>query len=216
MPEGPLRLLIIDDHAMFRGGIARALGAEPGFQIAGECASVAEARAALATTKVDVVLLDIDLGAENGREFLRGLLPDQRPKVVVVTGGISEHEAYALLKAEVEGVVLKHEPVNVLSAAIRRVAQGQRALEAPWIQTVLARVQAEQSEMKPLTRRERDVLRSVLEGLPTKEIAFRLDSSEPAVKSVIQQLFDKTGVRTRAQLVRVALERYPDELENVE
>lgn len=212
---GKLRLLVLDDHALFRGGLARALAAESDMEVVAECATVSEALDVIAKHPVDVVLLDLELPGQHGGEFMNAFPPgsSERPRVLVVTGGVSEFQVHKLIRAGVEGLLLKKETIPMLCEAIRRVGAGQTALDSPWLRALVERQRIQSQEQKPLTPREREVLRGVVQGFASKEIAFQLNSTEPAVKSVIQQLFEKTGVRSRAQLVRLALEKYPEVLE---
>ena len=207
------RILLIDDHSLFREAIARLLGRENDFAIVGECATVDEGVNVLKSSAVDVVLLDIDLGLQQGGAFL----PLAREagfqgKILVVTAGVSRLEASRLVERGCAGIVLKQERPEVLIEHIRAVS-GQAGNEPVTLPFPEALGQPATEEPAPFTARERQVLRAVFAGQTSKEIAFKLGVSEPLVKAVLQQLFSKTGVRTRSQLVRIALERHWKELE---
>src|SRR5271157_1917752 len=109
------------------------------------------------------------------------------------------------------GILLKHSSLNQLIAAIRSVAAGE-----PWLSDKAAKALLESRHgapsgsepARPLTQRQSEVMRGILDGLTNKEIAFNLKSSETSVKAVIQELFQKAGVRTRSQLVRIAIEKH--------
>ena len=209
-----VRVLLVDDHALFREGVARFLAAEPDLEMAAHCGSVDEALAVLGNTPVDVVLLDFDLGPEKGTRFLvsaggRGF----SGKTLVVTAGVSDTEVTELLRLGVAGIFLKHNSPAMLTKAIRKVMEGEAWLDQRYLRVLVDNGAEKAHPQEPrLTERERDVLRAVLEGLANKEIAARLNVSESSVKATLQQLFSKTGVRTRGQLVRVALEQYKDYL----
>jgi two-component system, NarL family, nitrate/nitrite response regulator NarL len=209
-----VRVLLIDDHALFREGVARFLAAEPDLEMAAHCGSVDEALAILGSTPVDVVLLDFDLGPEKGTRFLvsargRGF----EGKTLVVTAGLSDAEVTELLRLGVAGIFLKHNSPAMLTKAIRKVMEGEAWLDQRYLRVLVDNGTEKAHPQEPrLTEREREVLRAVLEGLANKEIAARLNVSESSVKATLQQLFSKTGVRTRGQLVRVALEQYKDYL----
>ncbi len=208
----PIRLLIIDDHPLVREGIGRLLEAEPDVQVAGQCASVGAALQVLRHSPCDVVLLDYDLGAERGSEFLRQLRETSwTGRVLVITAGVTDRQALELLNGGADGIFHKTNSPDALIEAIRHVIRGERWLVDPY-RRILEEGIAEPPAAKQLTNREAQVLRAVVEGLANKEIAAKLDVSESAVKAVLQQLFYKTGVRTRSQLVRLALERYRDEV----
>jgi DNA-binding NarL/FixJ family response regulator len=209
-----VRILILDDHSLFREGLARLLEVEQDFAVVAHCSSVDEALRALAGAAIDIVLLDFDLGLQRGTEFL----VDSRKKgfqgkILVVTAGLSDDDATQLLREGAAGIFLKHNPPALLVKSIRKVMEGQSWIEARYLSALLQGGASRKAESAPFTGRERAVLRGVFEGLMNKEISDRLKISETSVKAALQQLFEKTGVRTRGQLVRVALERYSDELE---
>jgi len=204
------RVLLIDDHALFRESVARVLALDP--QLAVEhCASIAAAMPIMAQQPFDLVLLDHDLGAERASQFLpEARLAGFAGRVLVVTAWVSSTEARRLLQQGVAGIFLKHGPLEELHAAIRAVMAG-----ASWIDKSLAALEERpgtESNALQFNDRQRRVLRFVLEGLSNKEIAWRLQISESYVKAILQGLFQKTGVRTRGQLVRVAFEQYEDQL----
>ena len=207
----PIRVLLVDDHALFRESVSQVLALEPLLEIE-HCASIREALELLGQRPFDLVLLDHDLGGERASQFL----PAARQigfegRVLVVTAWVSDTEARRLLRQGVAGIFLKQRPLKELSQAIRAVASG-----GAWLDSSFAHVEGEAAEGQsspPLfSDRQRKVLRFVLEGLSNKEIAWRLQISESYVKAILQGLFQKTGVRTRGQLVRVAFEQYEDQL----
>lgn len=187
------------------------LEGEPDFRIAGSCASATEAFAILDREKADIVLLDYDLGEEQGSSFLaiaksRGFTG----RVLMVTAGMNDAGTLSALEAGASGVFLKHSPPAQLIDAIRNVVKGEMWLDPKAVRSLVAGASGKSEEQRasqPLSARERAVLKGVFEGLTNKEIAARLEISESSVKAAMQQLFDKTGVRTRSQLVRIALER---------
>lgn len=207
----PVRVFILDDHAIFRESLARMLAAEAGLEIVGHEASVEAGLASLAAQPADMVILDFDLGEERGSAFLEDFSLRRLPgKVLVLTAGVSRMDAERLMALGASGIIMKHSSAGALTEAISRVMAGERLWNPQqWGPEPLA-LPAE--PRKPLTERERQILLYVFEGLANKEIAARLQTSETTVKSGLQQLFHKMGVRTRSQLVRAALEQYRDEL----
>ncbi len=204
-----IRLLLLDDHVLFRESLSRLLSSESGFEIAGECATAAEALEIMRQKTVDVVLLDYDLGKENSGEFMTAVRAEgYQGKVLMVTAGMNASETSAMLKAGASGVFLKHSSPGLLSMAIRLVAQGQMWVDQKVLQLLAEGVGEREEPMlqKLLTDREQQVLQGLFEGLTNKEIAGQLGVSESGVKATLQQLFQKTRVRTRSQLVRIALE----------
>ena len=202
----------MDDHSLFRESLSRLLEAEPEFRIAGTCANAADAVAAVLRDPIDVVLLDYDLGDEQGTSFLeQAKRIGFKGRVLMVTAGMSDGGTLRAFEAGSAGVFLKHSPPSQLVEAIHKVAGGEMWLDARAVQSLVAGASSKSSEQDSahaLTGRERSVLKAVFEGLSNKEIGVRLQISESSVKAVLQQLFDKTGVRTRSQLVRIALEKH--------
>jgi DNA-binding NarL/FixJ family response regulator len=207
-----IRILIVDDHSLFRESLGRMLQAEPGFSVVGECRSLAEALAVLSSVEADVILLDYDLGNEQGTSLLAELRKRQvHTSVLIVTAGMPNEEAVRGLDEGVMGILLKHSSLDQLIAAIRTVAAGERWLGDAAVQALLSSrfgLPSGSETARPLTARQSDVMRGILDGLTNKEIAFNLKSSETSVKAVIQELFQKAGVRTRSQLVRIAIEKH--------
>jgi DNA-binding NarL/FixJ family response regulator len=207
-----IRVLIIDDHSLFREGLARLLAAEPGFQIVGTCAHLADAQEHLSREKVDLVLLDYDLETEQGSQFLKDARNSaSEPKVLMVTAGMNSAGMLNVLEEGASGIFLKHSPPAQLAEAIRRVMEGEMWLDPRAVKPVVqgAARSAEQSRLESsLSEREKAVLKGVLEGASNKRIGVTLHMSESSVKAALQQIYGKTGVRTRSQLVRLAFERH--------
>jgi len=196
-----IRILLIDDHSLFRESLGRLLESEPDFAVAGMCSSPYEGVRLLNESPVDLVLLDFDLGEQQGTAFLEmARAAGYTGKILLVTAGMSDNDIAYAKENGASGLFLKHLPPGQLVEAIHRVMSEERRLDVP-----LATLATPQQER--LTPREQTVLKGIFEGLMNKEIAARLAISESSVKAAIQQLFVKTGVRTRSQLVRIALER---------
>jgi DNA-binding NarL/FixJ family response regulator len=205
------RLLLLDDHALFREGLSRLLATETDFHVVAQCANSAQALGVLATNSVDLVLLDYDLGEEHGFEFIRkSRAAGFAGRIFIVTAGMSDADSVRALGHGVCAIFLKTSPPDQLSQAIRKVMAGETWIDERCIHALVRAVDrsGDPETRRQLTSRERDVLKGVFEGLSNKEIAASLSISEGSVKSALQQLFIKTGVRTRSQLVRVALEEY--------
>jgi two-component system nitrate/nitrite response regulator NarL len=207
-----IRILLIDDHSLFRESLSRLLEADSRFLVVGQCATVSEAMDFYGETEVDVVLLDYDLGEEQGCR----LLPELKSrfaaaKVLMVTAGMSDATTFQAMEAGAVGIFLKHSSLSQLVTAIERVAEGEIWLDSAAARSLFGgkstwRERFERT--RPLTSRQSEVLRGILDGLTNKEIAWNLKVSESSVKAVIQELFHKAGVRTRSQLVRITIERH--------
>ena len=204
-----MRLFLLDDHALFREGLHRLLASDPMWQLVGQSGRVDEALTQLRSTPVDLLILDYDLGEHTAvymMEQLRAM--SWAGKVLLVTAGLPDRDALQLIRLGISGIFHKQHPPDALERCIREIAQGQMLIEQRYLQSL---INANESKAAPvLTPRERQIMRFLLEGLANKEIAGELRISESAVKAALQQLFAKTGVRTRSQLVRLSLESYSD------
>jgi len=206
-----IRILMVDDHGLFRESLSRLLQTSPGFRVVGQCSTVSEAVAAFGATPADVVLLDYDLGEEQGTSLFAELRHRQKSaKVLMVTAGMTDAVTVRLMAEGAKGVFLKHSSLDQLLAAIQHVASGEVWMDTAALKAVSSsRERSEGFERgRPLTVRQSEVMRGILDGLTNKEIAQKMKSSESSVKAVIQELFQKAGVRTRSQLVRIAIEKH--------
>jgi len=200
-----IRLLLLDDEALFRVSLGRLLTLEPGFEVVGECGNSAEALDILKHSPVDVVLLDFDLGADRGDEFISAARrAGYEGRFLILAGGAEVRDAAVALKLGAAGVFLKSEAPERLIQAIRLVANGQAWVDQGVIQLLASQFDRRSGGL--LSNREQKVLFGILGGLTNRSIADSVGLSESSVKGVVQQLFSKAGVRRRSQLVRVALE----------
>jgi two-component system, NarL family, nitrate/nitrite response regulator NarL len=210
-----IRLLLIDDHALFRESVSRLLQAEPGFEVVADCSSGSEAMQIINSQEIDIVLLDIDLGQERGTDLLASLHAKHfKGKVLLVTAGVNESELPGLIRNGISGIFLKHGAPSLLVEGIRETMKGKALFDQGLLRKAFesAEEHGPSRHSSRLTDREKRVLSFIFEGLANKQIGDRLQISESAVKACLQQLFAKTGVRTRSQLVRIALEYYRDQL----
>jgi two-component system nitrate/nitrite response regulator NarL len=209
--QRPICALLVDDHAVFRESVARVLGMNPDLEIE-SCGSIREALEHISRRQFDVVLLDYDLGAERAAQFLPAARESGfEGRVLVVTAWVSLTEARRLLRQGASGIFLKKGRLEDLLEAVREVAAGGSWVD-PSFEAESPAPSPERSAAPVFSERQRSVLRFVVEGLPNKEIAWRLQISESYVKAILQALFQMTGVRTRGQLVRVVFEQYEDQL----
>ncbi len=210
----PLRVLLLDDHTLFRESLHRLLEGSPEWQVVG---SYGKAAAALADVSkgliVDLALIDHELDESNpslgdgllAASQLRQLRPDL--PILMVTAGMPTNDLLRAVQDGHIGVFLKSEPAEELFVAMRRTARGDL-----WLSSSAALALVQQSVSPPtsadaaFSSRERLVLNLLLEGLTNKEIGSKLDASESTVKATLQKLFEKAGVRSRSQLVRFAIE----------
>jgi len=206
------RIFMVDDHNLFREGLSRLLESAPGFRVVGQCGTVAEAISALSNAPADVVLLDYDLGEERGSNFIKELKNCQHQvKILMVTAGMTDAATLQTMEAGACGVFLKQSNPDQLVEAIRRVANNGIWLDSEAVRSLVSARSAHAEQVghqRPLTSRQSEVMRGILDGLANKEIAWKLKVSESSIKAAIQELFHKAGVRTRSQLVRIAIEKH--------
>jgi two-component system, NarL family, nitrate/nitrite response regulator NarL len=209
-----IKLFLLDDHAMFREGLVRLFENDPAIAVVGQSAEASQALAALKKSGATMIILDVELGSERALDFVveakrRGFAG----QILVVTAGVSGTEAVQLIQAGVAGILHKQHSSDALRDAVRQVAEGGVFLENDYLGSLFLSMDRTKNAGKPqLSDRERDLIRYVFQGMTNKEIGSNLEISEGAVKASLHQLFEKTGARTRAQLVKVALEKYRDQL----
>ncbi|HUE05312.1 MAG TPA: response regulator transcription factor [Bryobacteraceae bacterium] len=212
MEEKPIHLVLVDDQALFRASLGRFLASQPGFELAGECGTAAEALEILNSSPVDVVLSDLDLRTPCGENLISAARSaGYEGRFLIVAAVAGARELSTAIKSGASGVFLKTEALERLVQAIRLVASGAVWVDQKAIQLLADRL-ADQPQQdyrtsgNSLTDTEEKVLLGILGGLTNRKIGENLGTSESSVKGVVQQLFRKAGVRKRGQLVRVALE----------
>jgi len=213
-PAQTIKLFLVDDHLMFREGLVRLFENDPAIAVVGQSAAASQALAALKTSGATMIILDVDLGSERALDFVvEAKRRSFTGQILVVTAGVSGPEAVQLIQAGVAGILHKQHSSKTLRDAICQVAEGGVFLEKDYLGSLFLSMDRTKNSGKPqLTERERDLIRYVFQGMTNKEIGSNLEISEGAVKASLHQLFEKTGARTRAQLVKVALEKYRDQL----
>ena len=203
-----IRLLLVDDHILFREGLRRLLVSEPDFETVAVCGGVSEALEVLVQSPVDVVLLDFELEEDTGTRFISAAIrAGYRGRILMVTAGMTPPDVSVARRLGVSGIFLKHNPPNSLLDAIRVVADGGEWIDPKISAEGAAMGGAKSAGSANLTPREQKVLRGICEGLSNKEMAHLIGVSQSSIKATLQHLFDKMGVRTRGQLVRIAIER---------
>jgi DNA-binding NarL/FixJ family response regulator len=203
------RVIIVDDQTIVREGLVLLLQLLPGIEVAGAAASGAEALRMVATERPDVVLMDLRMPKMDGVEAtrrIRGEYPDVQ--VVVLTTYSDDETVFAALRAGARGYLTKDARANEIAEAIAAVQRGEAqfdpAIQRRLAESVASRSPASEALPDGLTPREIDVLRLIAAGQSNMEIARELVITEATVKTHINNLFAKAGVRDRAQAVTYA------------
>jgi DNA-binding NarL/FixJ family response regulator len=212
--SSPTRILLVDDHTLFRESLRRLLESDTEYQVVAEVATVADAiELCRGDVTFDLALIDYDLGptagARNGVSVLRCLRERKEfVPALMIAARIEPKDLLTVVRDMHTGVFLKADPAEELQLALQRTLR-----QEPWVSSGLAMdlvagaaAEQRQPDSISIEPREREVLGLVVEGLSNKEISSRLNLSESVVKATLQRLFEKVGVRTRGQLVRFAFE----------
>lgn len=200
-PSGRVRILVADDHLVYRIGIRSLLEAEMGYQVVGEASNSTETVELYRSLRPDVVLLDLRMPHKGGIEAARAILqlfPEAR--ILVVTSYQTEEEVLQVMQAGALGYMLKDLDGRMLVEAIQAVCAGRRWV-APGIEQQIAHGAARQ----PLTVREVEVVRLLARGLTNREIANVFHISESTVKNHVNHLLIKLEVSDRTEAVSYCL-----------
>lgn len=205
-----VKILLADDHRMFRDGLRSLLDAQADLDVVGEADNGLDALSLAAELKPDVVVLDISMPGLNGVDVARRLLADaEPPRVVVLSMHSDRRYVLGMLKAGVSAYMLKDCGFEELASVIRDVMRGEIRLSARITDTVihdyiaLARVDGRDTD--PLSPREREVLQLLAEGRSTKEIAADLTVSIKTIETHRRQIMDKLDLHSVAELTKYAI-----------
>lgn len=215
MPDDEIRVLIVDDQNLVRHGLRAVLGDVEGIRLVGEAVNGVDAVAVARRLRPDVVLMDVNMPRMNGIEATGHLCrePGLAAKVVILSMYDHDENVFQALRAGASGFILKDVPNETLVEAIRQVAKGE-ALLSPTVTRLLIDEFARRPALSgapatghlALTGRERDVFTLLVQGYSNQDIAKTLVLGESTVKSHVQHLYQKLGVRDRVQVVIYAYE----------
>ena len=200
------RILVVDDHAIFREGVRMLLERDAQVSVIAEAADAQEALASAEREQPDIILLDVDLAGFDALELVELLQAAATEARIILLTGLQGAELQArALRLGVRGFVQKEQSAELLLKAIRKVRAGELWFDRSALGTAMTRLLRGESEegaaaTPGLTRRELEIVRLIGEGLTNDEIAERLDISEKTVRNYLTVVFEKTGVRDRLHL----------------
>lgn len=204
-PSGakPIRILVADDHLVYRIGIRSLIGSEPGFKVVGEATDGAEAIEIYRRLKPDVLLLDLRMPQKGGIEVVQAIRREfNDARILIVTSYQTEEEIFQVLEAGALGYILKDLGRDAFIEAIKEVCAGRR-----WMSSAIKRQFADRGLRQPLTGREMEVLKLLARGLTNREIAHVFDISTSTVKNHVNNLLTKLEVTDRTEAVSSCLSR---------
>jgi len=214
MDKQPIRILMADDHAIFRDGLRRLLEAESDFSVVGEAADGAEALKLARQLKPDILLLDLAMPRMPGMTALRQLTDGQVPvRTIVLAAAVGKEQIVEALQLGARGVVLKESATQMLLKCIRTVMAGEfwvgRESVSDLVQYLRQAVASAAAEPRKknfgLTRRELEIVATIVAGYTNKDIAQKFAISEDTVKHHLTNVFNKLGVSTRLELALFAI-----------
>jgi DNA-binding NarL/FixJ family response regulator len=208
--QPPIRVLVADDHAIFRDGLRKLLNSDDNIAIVGEARNGTECIKQLNKLKPDVLLLDLRMPDKDGLAVLEEVNFDNLPtRVVVLTAAEDQRDVVRAMRLGARGVVLKHSATDLLVQSIHRVHAGEIWLDNRMTAEVMKAFQSSESgprsERTLLTEREKEMVQHVAQGFRNKEIAEKLFISEQTVKNHLHNIFDKLGVSDRLELALYAV-----------
>ncbi|WP_181793297.1 response regulator transcription factor [Streptomyces sp. WELS2] len=211
-----IRVLVAEDQSAVRAGLALILGSAPGIEVAGEAADGEQAVELARRLRPDVVLMDVQMPVLDGVSATRRIVAERLADVLVLTTFDLDEYVFGALRAGAAGFLLKHAEARELLEAVRTVARGEGVVAPAVTRRLIAEfaaggvpdrgTAADPAALEELTRREREVLGCVGEGLSNAEIAGRLDMAEGTVKTHVSRLLAKLGLRSRVQAAVLARE----------
>lgn len=213
MDQLSVSIVVADDHTIFRDGLRRLLESEPELKVIGEAADGDEAVARTRELKPDILLLDLAMPRKAGMEAMRELAADGNgiaTKIIILTAAIERIQIVQALQFGARGVVMKEAATQLLMKAIRAVMGGEYWVGREAVGDIVDFMRNSSSGDKQqknygLTKREMDILVSIVTGLSNKEIARRFALSEDTVKHHLTNIFDKVGVNSRLELALFAI-----------
>ena len=208
----PIRVLLVDDHTLFRSGVKALLGRHPQFEVVGEATDGLEGVKRAKALDPDVILLDLHMPGTSGKDALKLLLQENpETKVLMLTVSEEADDLIETLRCGATGYLLKNIDTETLLDSIRKAAQGESVVSPQMTGKLVRGLKApvktqETTEKDKLSPREREILRCLARGASNKEIARELDLAESTVKIHVQHILRKLNLSSRVQAAVYAVE----------
>lgn len=205
-----IKVLLVDDHKMVRGGLRMVIEGRPNMTVVGEAGKKEEVLPLVERERPDVVLLDLDLGGQSGSDLIPEIAAGGNCRVLILTGTREVEIHQACVRLGASGLVMKDADHAVLTKAIEKVYEGEKWFDRTLMSNVLSSVlnqrrageeDPEAPKIASLTAREREIVSLVCEGLKNKQIAERLFISDTTVRHHLTSIFSKLDVSDRLELV---------------
>ena len=212
LPGSKIRIVVADDHPIFRDGLCKLLALEEDFEVVAQAQDGRQVLEVLQLHEPDVLLLDLKMPGLDGLATLQRLqAAKNRTRVIVLTASDDKNEFVQAMKLGTSGIVLKQTATELLIKSIRKVYGGEIWLDSRTTAAVMRQFASpgdagsKDRERSPLSQREREIVVLVAQGFKNKEIAERMFISEQTVKNHLHNIFDKLGVSDRLELALYAI-----------
>jgi DNA-binding NarL/FixJ family response regulator len=216
MAEHTKKILIVDDHPFVREGLKQLLATQGEFSVVAEASTIVDAQAVLGSIPLDIAIVDLTLGADDGTELVRWIRT-HHPAIAVLVLSMQDEALFAerLLRLGVQGYVMKNVASTDFLLALRRIARGQKHVSASVGERLLAQVARGRTPdsddpVEALTNRELGIFRLIGAGISTREIAERLDLSMKTVDAHRRHMREKLNLRSTSELIRYATQWVAD------
>ena len=204
----PIRLVIVDDHALFRSGLISLIQDIQGFEVVGEAGNGRDAIEVVEKSKPDVVLLDVNMPIMGGVETVRMLRQQQNCRILMLTISKNEEDLFGAIAAGADGYLLKNATPDELERSIQNVHRGDSVLSPEVTRQVLKAVNFDQTRTPDfgLSSREMEVLQCLAQGMTTAQISTDLFISDNTVKTHVRHILEKLEASNRAEAVSKAMQ----------
>jgi two-component system nitrate/nitrite response regulator NarL len=222
----PIRICIIEDHAIVRAGLKMLLRSQPGMEVVGEAVGRKGAFEIAARERPNLLVVDVQLGGECALDFLEDLLTQCEAKAILLTGSANEDQIHRAMEAGAMGLVYKEEDPEMLIRAIKGVHAGEAWFSRSLMTSALSRLRTARSakarpdreavKIASLTAREREIVALIAGGLNRKKIAEQLFVSDATVRNHLTSIFSKLEVSNQFELVFFAQRHGLDKVSSAE